>query len=37
VFVGGNYLPIADQFDYEDNDNNPDTPEVRIIYGGSAD
>jgi hypothetical protein len=37
VFVGGNYLPIADQFDYEDNDNNPDTPAVRIIYGGSAD
>lgn len=36
IFVGGRYLPIADQFDYIDNDSNPDTPEVRIIYGGSA-
>ena len=37
VFVGGRYLPIADQFDYTDHDNNSETPEVRIIYGGSAD
>lgn len=37
VFVGNKYLPIADQFDYTDDDNNPATPEVRIIYGGSAD
>ena len=37
VFTMGNYLPIADQFDYTDHDNDPETPEVRIIYGGSAD
>lgn len=37
IFVGGRYLPIADQFDYIDNDNDPGTPEVRFIYGGSAD
>lgn len=36
VFVGGRYLPIADQFDYIDDDNNSETPEVRIIHGGSA-
>jgi hypothetical protein len=37
VFVGGKYLHIADQFDYADHDSDPETPEVRIIYGGSAD
>ena len=37
VFVGGRYLAIADQFDYIDDDNNSETPEVRIIFGGSAD
>lgn len=37
VYTNGSYLPIADQFDTEDHDNNPDTPEVRIIFGGSAD
>ena len=37
VFVNNQYLQIADQFDYTDHDNNPETPEVRIIYGGSAD
>lgn len=36
VFVGGRYLPIADQFEYTDHDNNSETPEVRIICGGSA-
>ena len=36
VFVNNRYLPIADQFDYTDHDNNSETPEVRIIYGGSA-
>ena len=37
VFVNNQYLQIADQFDYTDHDNNSETPEVRIIYGGSAD
>ena len=37
VFTMGTYMPIADQFDYTDHDDNPETPEVRIIYGGSAD
>ena len=36
VFVGNTYLHIADKFDSEDHDNNPETPEVRIIFGGSA-
>jgi hypothetical protein len=36
IFVNDQYLPIADQFDYLDHDNNEATPEVRIIYGGSA-
>jgi hypothetical protein len=36
VFTMGQYLPIADQFDYTDHDNNSETPEVRIIFGGSA-
>ena len=37
VFSNGSYLPIADRFDTEDHDNNPETPELRIIYGGSAE
>lgn len=37
VFTNGVYLPIADQFDYTDHDDNAETPEVRIIYGGSAE
>ena len=37
IFSGGRYIHIADKFDTEDHDNNPETPEVRIIYGGSAD
>jgi hypothetical protein len=36
IFVGGSYLPIADQFEYTDHDNNSDTPEVRILYGGNS-
>lgn len=36
IFVGGSYLPIADQFEYTDHDNNSDTPEVRILYGGDS-
>lgn len=36
VFANNQYLPIADQFDYMDHDQNPETPEVRILYGGSA-
>lgn len=37
VFTNNNYLPIADQFDYTDHDSNPETPNVRIIFGGSAE
>lgn len=37
VFTQGVYLPIADRFDTEDHDSNPETPEVRIIFGGSAE
>lgn len=37
IFANDQYIPIADQLDYDDHDNNPATPEVRIIYGGSAD
>lgn len=37
IFTNGQYLHIADQFDYTDHDDDADTPEVRIIYGGSAD
>ncbi len=37
VFTNGKYLPIADQFDYTDHDDDAETPEVRIIYGGSAE
>ena len=37
VFTQGKYLPIADQFDYTDHDDNSETPEVRIICGGTAE
>lgn len=37
VYTNGSYLPIADQFDTEDHDGDPETPDVRIIYGGSAE
>ena len=37
IYVSGQYLHIADQFEYTDHDKNPDTPDLRIIYGGSAD
>ena len=37
VFTNGTYLPIADRFDTEDHDNNSETPEIRIIFGGSAE
>ena len=39
VYIGGEnpkYLPIADQFEYTDHDDNSETPEVRIICGGNA-
>lgn len=37
VFTNNTYLPIADRLDIIDHDNNAETPEVRILYGGSAD
>lgn len=37
MFANGRYIHIADNFDSEDHDGNPETPEVRIIYGGSAE
>ena len=37
IYVDSRYIHIADKFDSEDHDSNPETPEVRIIYGGSAD
>lgn len=36
IWTGGRYVHIADKFDSEDHDNNPDTPEVRVIHGGFA-
>ena len=36
MFADNRYIHIADNFDSEDHDNDPETPEVRIIYGGSA-
>jgi hypothetical protein len=36
VFTAGQYLPIADHFDYIDHDNNSETPELRVISGGTA-
>lgn len=37
VFSNNRYIHIADKFESEDHDDNPETPEIRIIYGGSAD
>ena len=37
IWTNERYIHIADSFDYVDHDDNSDTPEVRIIYGGSAD
>lgn len=37
MFANERYIHIADNFDSEDHDDNPETPEVRIIYGGSAE
>lgn len=36
IFVNDEYMPIADQFDYTDHDADPNTPDVRIIFGGTA-
>ncbi len=36
IYADDRYIHIADKFDTEDHDNNPDTPEVRIIFGGTA-
>lgn len=36
IYTNDGYIHIADKFESEDHDNNPETPEVRIIYGGSA-
>ena len=36
IYAEGRYIHIADKFESEDHDNDPETPEVRIIYGGSA-
>ena len=36
VYTNDAYLPIADRFDTEDHDNDPETPDVRIIFGGTA-
>lgn len=37
IYADNRYIHIADKFDTEDDDNNPNTPEVRIIFGGTAD
>jgi hypothetical protein len=37
IFSNNMYLPIADRFDTEDHDNDPETPEIRVIFGGSAE
>lgn len=37
MFADGRYIHIADKFDSEDHDHDPETPEVRVIYGGSAE
>ena len=36
IYASNRYIHIADKFDSEDHDNDPETPEVRIIFGGSA-
>lgn len=37
TYTNGKYLPIAESFDYIDHDGDIETPEVRIIFGGSAE
>lgn len=37
IYTKNGYLPIADQFDTIDHDEDKNTPEVRIIFGGTAD
>ena len=37
VYTTQGYVPLADQFDTVDDDNDESTPAVRIIFGGSAD
>jgi hypothetical protein len=37
IYTTIGYVPIADQLEYTDHDGDASTPEVRIIYGGSAD
>lgn len=37
IFANNRYIHIADSFDTVDDDNDPYTPAVKIIYGGSAD
>lgn len=37
IYTTEGYVPIADRFEYVDHDSDNSTPEVRIIYGGSAD
>lgn len=37
VYADNRYIHIADKFDTEDDDNDPETLEVRIIFGGSAE
>lgn len=36
IYADNRFIHIADKFDSEDDDNNSETPEVRIIHGGSA-
>ena len=37
IYADNRYIHIADKFDTEDHDDDPETPEVRIICGGSAE
>lgn len=37
IYADNRYIHIADKFDTEDDDNDPETPEVRVIFGGTAD
>ena len=37
IYADNRYIHIADKFDTEDHDGDPETPEVRIICGGSAE
>lgn len=36
IFANNDYIHIADKFDAEDTDNDPETPDVRVIFGGNA-